>query len=117
MEKRKGILGGSAEKFFDIIGEIIGFLTILLIILVFSNAKWGFLPENIATILITVQTYAIIATVGVVSLEFAAKRGWILFIIIAALVAAAIIITLLPGTMDNWINGMSGGAAIGALAA
>ena len=100
-EKNKGIFGGGAQKFFDILGEILGFLTILLIVLLFAHQIWEFLPDNIATILFTIREYAIIITVSVVCLEFASKRGWILFIIIAAIVAVAIIFSLLPGVRDS----------------
>ena len=99
-EKDKGIFGGGAQKFFDILGEIMGFLTILLIVLLFAHQQWDFLPEGLATTLFVIREYAIIITVAVVCLEFAAKRGWILFIIIALIVAVAIIFSLLPNTRD-----------------
>lgn len=102
--KKKGILGGTGEKVFDILGEILGFLTILLIVFLFANAQWDFIKNtDLVGTLYLIQAYAIIATVGVVGLEFAAKRGWIFFILFAALVAAAVIFSFFPEVRDSII--------------
>ena len=101
-EKSKGILGGQATKVFDILGEIMAFLTIVLIVLLFANEQWGFITNmDLLGKLYTVQTYATLTTVSVVCLEFAAKRGLVLFLIIAALVAVAFIFSFLPDVANS----------------
>lgn len=103
--ERKGILGGTATTFFDWAGEILGFLTILLIVFLFANEQFNFLTNtDTLGVLYLIRGYAILATVGVVGLEHAAKRGWISFIIFGALVAVAFIFSFFPDVRDSIMN-------------
>lgn len=92
-------LGSGLEKIVDILGEIFAFLTVALLVFVFVNRWQGFLPDKATEIVESVLTIAVLAVVALSGLEFALKRGFIVFIIYAALVAAAVIFLFFPGVL------------------
>jgi hypothetical protein len=79
------------EKLFDILGEIAAFLTIALIAALFLNARYNFIPADTVSVLETIREYAILGTLVIVGLEFACKKGIIVFALYAALAVVAII--------------------------
>lgn len=97
----------SLEKVVDIIGEILAFFTVALIVLLFINRYVagrasdgvGFLPVKLSEVLESIREIAVLLVVGLAGLEFAIKRGIIVFIIYAALVAVAVIFLFFPGVL------------------
>ncbi len=92
-------MGEKLEKVVDIIGEILAFLTVALMVFVFVNRYFGFLPADTAKIIESVLVVAVLLVVALAGLEFALKRGLIVFILYAALVAAAVIFLFFPGVL------------------
>lgn len=66
-------------KIFDWLGRLMAFLTIILIALLFLNAKFPFLGDK-AALLTTIKEYAVLSTLIVVGLGFASRRSILLFI-------------------------------------
>lgn len=91
------------EKFFDIITEFVGFFTVALIVFMAINSNVnsgnGFLPTNVLNVLVKVREYAVLGIVALVGVQFALKRGFIIFIIYALIVAAGIILIYFPGML------------------
>lgn len=102
-------MGESMEKVVDIITEILAFLTVALIVLVYVNRLvmgksadgTGFLPIKVANVMESIREVAILLVVGLAGLQFALKRGIVVFIIYALLVAAAIIFMFFPGVLPG----------------
>ena len=69
-------------KFFNIIGQIMAFLTIILLGLVYLNQAlpFPFLPADFLAKLISIKEYAVIITITVCGLSFACKRSILIFI-------------------------------------
>lgn len=102
-------MGESMEKVVDTITEILAFLTVILIVLVFVNRMvmdkssdgTGFLPVKVANVMESIREIAILLIVGLAGLQFALKRGFIIFILYALLVAAAVIFLFFPGVLPG----------------
>ena len=100
-------LGGKMEKAVDLLGEILAFLTVALIVFMYINRivayksadGTGFLPADVTRVLESVREIAILLVVGLAGLEFALKHGFVVFIIYAVLVAAAVIFIFFPGVL------------------
>lgn len=100
MEKNEGL-----EKFLDILGEILAFLTIALYAVLIVNANWTFIPQGtFYNILLVAKTYASLAVVAVVGLECVVKRNFIIKLIFFVLLAVVIIFQFFPGTWANITN-------------
>ena len=90
------------EKALDLLGEILGFLTVALYAVLIINGTWQFIPEgNLYNILIVAKTYASLVVVAIVGLEAAVKRGFIFKLIFLILLAIIIIFQFFPGTWAN----------------
>lgn len=95
------------EKVVDLITEILAFLTVALIVFVFINRYVagrsadgvGFIPVKAEKILESVREIAILLVVGLAGLQFSLKHGFIIFLIYAVLVAAAVIFLFFPGVL------------------
>ena len=85
------IIGRGVEKFIDIVGEILAMATMVLVVLLFANAKWGFIGADAVKVLEPIKNFAIVAVLGLKSLEFALKRNVIFFIICAAVIVVAFV--------------------------
>lgn len=100
-------MGQTLKKFFSILGGLMAFLTIIALVVIYANAQWGFIHnETVLQILAYVQTYALLATVGITALEFASDKGFVVFVVTAALVALVVIFSFLPNVKDviiGWI--------------
>lgn len=79
------------SKLFNIIGQIMAFLTVIIIGVVFVNdGVFKFLSDaNLAT-LRTIKEYAVLATLVVVGFSFASRRNIIFFVIYCLLAAVAV---------------------------
>ena len=82
---------GRFSKLFDFLGQICAFFTVALIGLIyFNNGVVHFIGADTLKVMTTIKEYAVLATLVLVGLSFASKRGLILFIVWAALAAVAI---------------------------
>lgn len=98
MAIRKGL-----ERVVDLAGEILAFFTIALILLLYINGHFGFLPQDLTNTLSVVREIAIIAVVGLKGLEFALKGRLIRMIIFLVLFLGVIIFMFFPGSVPGWL--------------
>ena len=91
-----------SEKFFDIIGEILAVVLVLVYVVLILNANFSFIPEGVfLNILEILRTYGSLILVGVVGLEAMSKRNLVFQIILLALI---VVFLFFPGTYENLIN-------------
>ncbi len=85
------------EKFWDILGEILAVLLVLVYAVMIINANWQFIPDGtIFNILEGIRSYGSIVLVGVVGLEAISKRNIIFQIIFVAIMALVVIFMFFP---------------------
>ena len=90
------------EKFLDIVGEILAFLTVVLYAVLIINMQWSFIPEGtFFNILLEAKKYAALAVVLVVGLEAVVKRSFIIKLLFFVLLAVIIVFMFFPGTWAN----------------
>ncbi len=93
------------SKFWDIIGEILAVLLVLVYAALIINANFSFIPEGtIMNILEIARTYGSLLLVAIVGLEAMSKRNIIFQIIFLALLALIVVFIFFPGTYENLIN-------------
>ena len=98
MDKKTAIF----EKIFDIMGEILALLTIILYAVLFLNANFNFIPAGKPLdILQIIKDYAALVVVGIVGCEAIVKRGFIFKVLFLLLVAIVVIAMFFPGTWQN----------------
>lgn len=90
------IFGRKVEKVVDIVGEILGMATMILVVVLLANDKWAFIDGTILTTLNTIKNFAIVAVLGLTALEFALKRNLLIFIICAAVIVIAFVFVFIP---------------------
>lgn len=97
------------SKFWDIIGEILAVLLVLVYAALIINANFSFIPEGtIMNILEIARTYGSLLLVAIVGLEAMSKRNIIFQIIFLALLALIVVFIFFPGTYENLINIVKG---------
>lgn len=71
------------SKFFNVLGQIMAFLTIILLGLLYLNnvVPVKFLKEEYVSTLTSIKDYAVILTITVCGLSFAVKRNILIFIL------------------------------------
>ena len=92
------------EKLFDVLGEILAFITAVVWVLVIINQNFNFLPTEIANILTVSKSWLLLALVGVVGFEATIKRNIIIRLVFYILLAVLIIFHCFPGTYDYLVN-------------
>ena len=97
MDKKTQVI----EKIFDILGEILAVLTIILYAVLFVNAVWSFIPENVLKVLQVIKDYAALVVVLVVGIECIVKRNFFFKFVFTVLVGIIIICHFFPGTWEN----------------
>ncbi len=90
------------SKLFSILGQIMAFLTIILLGLIYINQALpvAILPENFYNTLLSIKEYSVILTITMCGLAFACKRSLFIFIpfcILAICALALYSITLIQG--------------------
>lgn len=96
------------EPIFDIIGEILAILLVVVYILSLANAQWGFITDaTILNILSIVRTYGALLLVAVVGMEAMSKRNILFRVIFYAAVAVIVIFLFFPATYQNLIGWIS----------
>ena len=74
------------EKVFDIIGEILAVIMVIVFALLIINANFSFLPDTVLKVFSYVQNYGSLVLMAVVGLEAMSKRNFIFQIIFLCLV-------------------------------
>lgn len=98
-------MGIQLKKMFSILGGVMAFITIVALALLYINAQFTFINNvNVIKVLSYIKEYALIATVGIVALEFAANKGLIVFVVTVVLVAIVVIFSFLPGVQETLIG-------------
>ncbi len=92
------------EKLFDVLGEILAFVTIVVWVLVIINANFNFLPTEFAQVLAVSKSWLLLALVGVVGFEATIKRNIIIRLVFYILLAVLIIFHCFPGTYDYLVG-------------
>ena len=93
------------EKVWDIIGEILAVVMVLVYALLIINANFSFIPEGtFMNILEILRTYGSLLLVAVVGLEAISKRNIVFQIIFLALLALIVVFMFVPGTYENLIG-------------
>lgn len=92
------------EKVFDIIGEILAVVLVLVFALLIINANFNFLPDLALKIFTVIKEYGALLLIGVVGFEAMCKRNIIFRIIFLLLIALIVIFLFFPDTYANFIN-------------
>ena len=93
------------SKVWDIIGEILAVVLVLVYAVLIINANFSFIPEGtIMNILEILRTYGSLLLVAVVGLEAISKRNVIFQIIFVLLLALIVVFMFFPGTYENLIG-------------
>ncbi|HJB92858.1 MAG TPA: hypothetical protein H9708_02780 [Candidatus Borkfalkia stercoripullorum] len=93
------------EKVFDIIGEILAVLLILVFFVDMLNVQFGFITaEGALKFFFYAKQWGALLLVGVVGLEAMSKRNFVLQIIFLAILAFIIICMFFPSTYDKLIG-------------
>ncbi len=92
------------KQFYNVLGQIFGFLTIALYAFLFISTVVDFnVPSNIMDILQNIKFYAVIIVVGLAGLEFVAGKKLLAFIYFI-LLAVVIIFSFFPEVRDQITN-------------
>ena len=92
------------ENVFDILGEILAVLLVVVFALLIVNATFEFLPDGVLNVFEVIRNYGSLVLIAVVGLEAMSKRNFIFQIIFLALLALIVVFLFFPGTYDNLIN-------------
>ena len=93
------------EKIWDILGEILAIILVIVYALLIINASFSFIPEGtFLNILEIIRTYGSLLLVGVVGMEAMSKRNFIFRIIFLLLIAVIVVFLFFPVTYENFIN-------------
>ena len=92
------------EKVFDILGEILAVVLVVVFALMIINANFSFLPDEVLNVFKIILNYGFLFLCAVVGLEAMAKRNFIFQIIFLALLALIVIFLFFPGTYENLIG-------------
>ncbi|MDD4292048.1 MAG: hypothetical protein PHX51_07445 [Clostridia bacterium] len=94
------------EKFFDVLGELLAFLTLALYICLIIDANWQFIPRGtLYDVLQIAKVYAPLILVGIVGFEATIKRNILIRLLFYAMVAVIVIFMFFPATWTMIIGG------------
>lgn len=92
------------KKLFNILGQVFGFLTILLFAFLFANTVFNFgIDAEIIGLLELIKTYAVFVVCGLAGLEFVAGKKLIALIYFVIL-AFVVIFSFFPDVRDQIVN-------------
>ena len=94
----------SLEKVFDVLGEILAFVTAVVWALVIIDQNFPFLPAKMVNIFNVSKAWLLLALVGIVGLEATIKRNIIIRILFYLVLAVLIIFHCFPGTYDYLVG-------------
>lgn len=94
-----------STKFWDILGEILAVVLVLLYVVLIINANFTFIPDGaILNVLNAVKSYGSLALIAIVYIEFVAKRNLVLQIIFILLLALVVIFLFFPDTFTYLVG-------------
>lgn len=98
------------EKVFDIIGEILAVVLVIVFALLIIDANFPFLDnvEWLKNAFEIIRTYGALLLIAVVGLEAMAKRNFVFQIIFLALLALIVVFLFFPGTYESFIGMIKG---------
>ena len=91
---------------FDIIGEILAVLYVLLFALLLIDAQWPFLSnvEGLKEIFQTIMIYGGFVIAGIVGIEAMIKHNLIFILVFAVILAVCVIFLFFPDTYTNLLG-------------
>ena len=91
---------------FDLIGEVLAVVYVVVFALLLIDAQWPFLSnvDWLYAVFKGIWIYGAVVIAAVVGLEAMVKRNFLLFLIFAALLAVCIIFIFFPGTYESLLN-------------
>ncbi len=92
------------EPVFDILGEILAVVLVVVFALLIIDANFSFLPQEVLNVFNVIMNYGFLVLCAVVGLEAMSKRNFIFQIIFLALLALIVIFLFFPGTYENLIE-------------
>lgn len=92
------------EKVFDILGEILAFVTAVVWALVIIDRTFPFLPAVVLNVFNFIKDWLLLILVGVVGFEATIKRNFIIRLIFYIVMAILIIFHCFPGAYDYLID-------------
>ena len=95
------------EKLFDILGEILAVLLVIVTALWIIDSNYHFLPEWFGGIISIVKEYGAIALIGIVGMEAISKRNVVFRFVFYAMFALIVVFLFFPGTYQ-YLLGMIG---------
>jgi len=91
------------KKFWNILGQILGFLTIVLYAFIYTDAQFHFdLPADVMTYLTLAQQFAALGVAAIVGMEFVSGKKLFTFIYILIL-AIVVIFMFFPPLGDSLV--------------
>lgn len=97
-------LGGRLEIIIDAIGEIIAYLAIFMILFMYVNGVFDFLPDSTTVLLTYIREIVIIGVVALKGFEFALKRGFFATIFFGAVVLAVVVFMFFPESLPSFLS-------------
>ena len=92
------------EKVFDVLGEILAFVTAVVWALVIIDQNFPFLPTKMVDIFNIAKSWLLLALVAIVGLEATIKGNIIIRILFYLVLAVLIIFHCFPGTYDYLVG-------------
>lgn len=92
------------EKVFDIIGEILAVLLVIVYVLWILNTNFNFLPDPVMTVVSFIKEWGALILIAIVGMEAMCKRAAIFRIIFYLLVAVIVVFMFFPNTWNAIIG-------------
>lgn len=93
------------EKIFDVIGEILAVVLVIVYAVTLLNAKLDFIePGTLYNVLNGIRFYGSIILIGVVGLEAMCKRNIVFFLIFLVLLALVVVLMFFPDVFDSMVS-------------
>ena len=94
------------SKVFDIIGEILAVVYVLIFALLLIDAQWPFLSnvEGLQEVFQTIMIYGGFVIAAIVGLEAMVKHNFFFFLIFLILLAVCVIFLFFPDTFANLLG-------------
>ena len=92
------------EKVFDVLGEILAFVTAVVWALVIIDQNFPFLPQKMVDIFNIAKSWLLLALVAIVGLEATMKGNIIIRILFYLVLAVLIIFHCFPGTYEYLVG-------------
>ena len=92
-----------SDKLWDVLGEILAIVLVIVYILSMADAQWGFLTGTLLSVVSFLRAYGSLLLVAIVGMEAVSKRAFIWRLLFYIAVAAIVVFSFFPGTYENLI--------------